>query len=106
MTHEVNITWMSGSQDGESVRLLADGSPPHVTFGRMATCSLAMPQELDALREHARLVCRDGQWWLEDLNSTNGTFLGEFEESICVTSPMPIQCGQTDIPDWARAFSF
>lgn len=94
MTPEVNITWMSGAQDGESVRLVAAGSPPHVTFGRIPACSLAMPQEPDASREHARLTCRDGQWWLEDLSSTNGTFLGEFEKSIRVTSPMPVQSGQ------------
>lgn len=29
--------------------------------------------------EHARLELRDGVWMLEDLNSTNGTFLNGFE---------------------------
>jgi pSer/pThr/pTyr-binding forkhead associated (FHA) protein len=29
--------------------------------------------------EHARLELRDGVWSLEDLNSTNGTFLNGFE---------------------------
>ena len=76
------------------MRLVAGGSPPHVAIGRMPTCSLAMPQEPDASREHARLTCRDGQWWLEDLKSTNGTFLGEFEKSRQVTAPVQIQSGQ------------
>jgi pSer/pThr/pTyr-binding forkhead associated (FHA) protein len=29
--------------------------------------------------EHARLERRDGVWSLEDLNSTNGTYLNGFE---------------------------
>jgi pSer/pThr/pTyr-binding forkhead associated (FHA) protein len=29
--------------------------------------------------EHARLELRNGVWLLEDLNSTNGTFLNGFE---------------------------
>lgn len=94
MTPEIIITWMSGSRDGESMRLVASGSPPQVTFGRMPSCTVAMPQEPDASREHARLTCREGQWWIEDLGSTNGTFLGEFEQSSRVTSPMLLLHGQ------------
>lgn len=30
-----------------------------------------------ASSEHARIFKRDGQFWLEDLNSSNGTFLNE-----------------------------
>ena len=38
---------------------------------------------------HARLVPRDGRWLLEDLGSTNGTFLGKTK----VTDPVPLDAG-------------
>ena len=38
---------------------------------------------------HARLVPRDGSWVLEDLGSTNGTFLDRAK----VTGPTPVPIG-------------
>lgn len=91
---ELILTWMSGSQDGQTVRLVAGGSPPQVTLGRMPACTLSLPQEPDASRQHARLTYRDEGWWIEDLGSTNGTFMGEFDQSVRVTSPTPVLPGQ------------
>ncbi len=39
---------------------------------------------------HAALVYRDGRWWLEDLGSTNGTWLGDHR----VAGPEPIAAGE------------
>jgi pSer/pThr/pTyr-binding forkhead associated (FHA) protein len=39
--------------------------------------------------QHAKLVLRNGQWFIEDLNSTNGTYLDDTE----VTSPMRVPVG-------------
>ena len=47
---------------------------PQIMIGRDTKCDLAvMDEALSA--HHARLTHHHGQWWLEDLNSTNGTFL-------------------------------
>ena len=39
--------------------------------------------------EHARLASRDGQLWIEDLHSTNGTFVNRRQ----IASPTPLQPG-------------
>lgn len=44
---------------------------------------------------HAQLTYHHGQWWLEDLSSTNGTFLNDFAISMptVITSGDEIKCG-------------
>jgi pSer/pThr/pTyr-binding forkhead associated (FHA) protein len=45
-----------------------------IIIGRDTKCDVSvMDEALSA--HHARLTHHHGQWWLEDLNSTNGTFL-------------------------------
>ncbi|MGC9399599.1 MAG: FHA domain-containing protein [Anaerolineae bacterium] len=40
---------------------------------------------------HALILWREGRWWIEDLNSHNGTFLNDEK----VTRPMPLTSGDT-----------
>ncbi len=49
-------------------------SQPELTLGRESSCELVIPDETVS-SHHARLRYHHGQWWLEDLQSTNGTFL-------------------------------
>ena len=48
---------------------------------------------------HARVFLKNKQWWIEDLNSTNGTFLNE--EKLVSPSRLftddHVQCGKTKI---------
>jgi len=46
---------------------------------------------------HARLSPQDGRWVLEDLNSTNGTFLGRAKVvgSVPVQPGTPVRIGRT-----------
>jgi hypothetical protein len=46
-----------------------------VTFGRGPECSLPLADEYVST-QHARLVPHEGQWYVEDLGSTNGTYIG------------------------------
>jgi pSer/pThr/pTyr-binding forkhead associated (FHA) protein len=62
--------------------------PTPVTIGRAADSTLVLEDDFASAR-HARLVPHDGQWFVEDLGSTNGTYL----ERTKVTSPMPIPLG-------------
>jgi pSer/pThr/pTyr-binding forkhead associated (FHA) protein len=45
-----------------------------LTVGRAATCDIAI-RDTYVSNVHARIYQRDGSWWLEDLGSTNGTYM-------------------------------
>jgi hypothetical protein len=49
---------------------------PITSLGRAPTNTAALPDDTVSM-EHALLHLRDGQWWLEDLASRNGTRLNE-----------------------------
>ncbi len=46
------------------------------TIGRAAECELRI-DDTYASQQHARLFGRNGSWYVEDLGSTNGTFVNE-----------------------------
>lgn len=46
-----------------------------MTLGRAAGCHVAIPEDTFASQIHARIFTRDGQTWVEDLGSTNGTYV-------------------------------
>ena len=89
----LTITHLSGPRDGETMELEAAGSPPEVTFGRQASCTIPLPHDSEVSRRHARLFWRDQVWWLEDLKSSNGSFLGEFQNQQRVAVATKIEEG-------------
>ncbi|MCW2724398.1 MAG: hypothetical protein JWN35_1319 [Frankiales bacterium] len=60
-----------------------------VTLGRADDSTLVLTDDYASSR-HARLVPGDGSWLVEDLGSTNGTYLGQNK----VTRPTPVPLGQ------------
>ncbi len=69
---------------------------PEIMIGRDPKCDLAiMDEALSA--HHARLAHHHGQWWLEDLNSTNGTFLNreKLTTAAVVITGDQFKCGNT-----------
>jgi pSer/pThr/pTyr-binding forkhead associated (FHA) protein len=63
------------------------GTQP-ITIGRADSSTLVVADDYVSTN-HARLVPRDGAWVLEDLGSTNGTFL----DRARVTAPTPVPIG-------------
>lgn len=51
-------------------------STPEVIIGREQGCDYCLQDETVSAR-HTRLSYHHNQWWVEDLNSTNGTFLND-----------------------------
>ncbi len=60
----------------------------HVTLGRAADNTIALPDTY-ASAYHARLDQRDGEWWLTDLDSRNGTRLND----VPIGKPVPLANG-------------
>ena len=60
-----------------------------LTVGRASGCQVALPDDSYASQLHARIFRRDGRYWLEDLGSTNGTYLN----AKPVTSPVALRRG-------------
>jgi hypothetical protein len=59
-----------------------------ITVGRADDATLVLNDDYASTR-HARLFPQDGQWIVEDLGSTNGTYLDRQK----VTQPTPVQVG-------------
>lgn len=49
---------------------------PEVLIGRDNECDFQVKDE-SVSAHHARLIYRSSQWWVEDLESTNGTYLND-----------------------------
>ena len=49
---------------------------PEVVIGRDQSCEVSVTNEMVSAR-HARLSFHNNQWWIEDLQSTNGTYLND-----------------------------
>ena len=82
----------------EPQRLLVTGGPlsgttlplteQQITIGRSNDATLVLNDDYASSR-HARLFPQDGQWIVEDLGSTNGTYLDRQK----VTQPTPVPTG-------------
>lgn len=94
MTQTLTLIFMSGSRDGEEVQFEAAGSPPSVSIGRDAPCELVITDDPDLSRRHARLVWNGSSWMLEDLKSSNGTFIGEFQGARRLSGTGSIKDGE------------
>ncbi len=83
---------VEGPLKGTSVPL----RPTGILLGRNPECSLVLGDDFASGR-HARVFEQDGQWFVEDLGSTNGTFLGgqRLTEPAAVRDGSRLQIGTT-----------
>ena len=94
MEQALTLTFMSGSRDGEVVQLETIGSPAAISIGRTAPCELVLSDDPDISRRHARISWYGSAWMLEDVGSSNGTFIGEFQSERKLTAPAAIKEGE------------
>lgn len=93
MAQILTLTFMSGARDGEIVQLETTGSPQSVSIGRTAPCELVIFDDPDMSRRHARILWSGSSWMLEDLESSNGTFMGEFQAERRLSGTTAIKDG-------------
>ncbi|MPR00106.1 FHA domain-containing protein [Modestobacter sp. I12A-02628] len=67
-----------------------------ILIGRADDSTLVLTDDFASSR-HARLTNRGGQWYVEDLGSTNGTYLDQqrVQGPLLVAPGQPIRIGQT-----------
>ena len=75
---------VSGPNSGQSVPL----SDKPILLGRGTDAAIRLDDDYVSTR-HARFATNGEQWFVEDLGSTNGTYLG----SQRITSPVPVGLG-------------
>jgi pSer/pThr/pTyr-binding forkhead associated (FHA) protein len=80
--HRLLVT--SGALAGTSLGL----TDQQITVGRANDATLVLNDDYASSR-HARLFPQDGQWIVEDLGSTNGTYIDRQK----VTQPTPVPIG-------------
>ena len=70
--------------------------PSAVVVGRAPSSTLVLDDDYSSGR-HARFYPQDGAWWVEDLGSTNGTFVGDqrLTQPVQLTAGTPVRVGQT-----------
>jgi pSer/pThr/pTyr-binding forkhead associated (FHA) protein len=71
---------------------------PEVIIGRDPACDCTL-EDSTVSAQHTRLSFRQGQWWVEDLRSTNGTYLNEepVTTPMVITSGDQLRCGQATL---------
>ncbi|WP_309081764.1 FHA domain-containing protein [Zhihengliuella sp.] len=79
------LVLIEGPQAGTEVELAA--SP--ILLGRAQEATLVLVDDYASAR-HARLFPQGSRWFIEDLGSTNGTYLGESP----LTRAQPVEPGQ------------
>ncbi|WP_295587441.1 FHA domain-containing protein [uncultured Lamprocystis sp.] len=85
-TRTVHLTFMHGPRRGQEVRV---SLAPTALIGRDAGCALALPEDDRVSTRHARLAFQGRQVVLEDLGSTNQTFLN----GVAIGDPHPLHDG-------------
>jgi Mg-chelatase subunit ChlD len=92
----LTLAYMGGRRRGEVARLAL---APDGLIGRAANAALALAGDAEVSARHARLFVQERRLLLEDLGSTNGTWLN----GVRVLAPTPVRegdvlrCGQTEL---------
>jgi pSer/pThr/pTyr-binding forkhead associated (FHA) protein len=71
---------------------------PEVIIGRSSKSDYPIPNDTVSAR-HARLSFHHNQWWVQDMNSMNGTYLNDERISVAtvIVSGDELRCGKVSL---------
>lgn len=82
-------------EQGEKIQYITH---PVAIIGRESDCDIPIADHSVSTHQ-ARLSFHQNQWWVEDLNSTNGTFLNKdrlLQPAVLISDDL-ISCGSTEL---------
>lgn len=90
----LNLTIQTSGESSQTLQF----TQGDVLIGRDPECEILLDDATISAR-HARLAHHHNQWWIEDLQSTNGTKLNDetVQTATIVVNRDTIRCGQTVI---------
>jgi pSer/pThr/pTyr-binding forkhead associated (FHA) protein len=93
-TQNLRLVVTEGPLTGTIVPLASSS----VLIGRAPGCTLVLDDDYSSSR-HARIFPQGGAWFVEDLGSTNGTFVGDqrVEAPTQLATGTPVRVGQSVI---------
>lgn len=71
---------------------------PQLFIGRDPSCEICLHNEMVS-GQHARISFHHSQWWVEDLHSTNGTYLNDervYTPTVLISGD-ELRCGQISL---------
>jgi pSer/pThr/pTyr-binding forkhead associated (FHA) protein len=86
----VELMIMSGPDDGTILWLTEPKHGDAYILGRREDCDVILLYDSQVSRQHTRLFMKDGRWYLQDLDSRNGTYIGKQK----IDSITPLEPGQ------------
>ncbi len=82
----LQLNYSSENGDGQ----LSDDGKWLISIGRREDSDICLRNDTYVSRLHAYLYWQAERWWLQDLDSTNGTFLEHSETDAQVKGAIPI----------------
>lgn len=88
----LNLTIQTSGESSQTLHF----TQSNIVIGRGPECDVIL-EDAAASARHARLAYHHNQWWLEDLQSTNGTKLNNetVQTATIIVNGDTVQCGQT-----------
>lgn len=97
----LTVTIMSGVEDGLQLSYSVENGDGEyngdngwrISIGRREDSDICLRNDTYVSRLHAYLYWSENRWWLQDCNSTNGSFLENGEMDTRVNGKTPIDPG-------------